>query len=118
MIKLRRWHEHGRLSQLRRLFLFGLIHKSFLLWQWWISHVVPLCPLHLVFYLISDVSPHLCLAFKLCKLLGIDPEKRALETDALQLKLVMPIGQVFFATHRSRPIQSQSLYEGHIFDFT
>ena len=80
--------------------------------------MVPLCPLHLVFYLISDVSPHLCLAFKLCKLLGIDPEKRALETDALQLKLVMPIGQVFFATHRSRPIQSQSLYEGHIFDFT
>lgn len=117
LIKLRGWHENGRLSQFRRLFLFRFIHRSFLLCQGWISHVVPLCPLHLVFNLICDVFPHECLAFKLCKLLRIDPEKRALETDALQLKLVLPRGQVFFATHRSWSIQSQSLYEGHVFDF-
>lgn len=80
--------------------------------------MVPLRPLHLVFYLFCDVFPHVCLAFKLRKLLRIDPEKRALETDALQLKLVLSRGQVFFATHSSRPIQSQPLYEGHVFDFT
>ena len=80
--------------------------------------MITLGSVDLVLDLMGDVVPDVCLTLQLSKLLRGNLEQRTFQTDALQLELVLSRGQVFFATRRAWPIDSQPLRVRHVFDFT